>query len=158
NHLARESYTRQRSLLTAEQLEHRHAQQHEAYRLRTEAESSQQTEHRSYLHHTQQRHASKIACMQTYDTTTIERHHLGSMDIECSYCCALQCIEEKVAGGVFTPVFSTCCVNGKVQLPTINQPPEPLLSLLTGEDIRSRNFEKTYNSVLAFTSMGAKID
>ncbi|CAG8800803.1 32575_t:CDS:2 [Gigaspora margarita] len=99
----------------AEQLEHHHAQQREAYRLRTEAESSQQTKYR----------------------------------------------QEKVSGSIFTPVFSTCCANGKIQLPTINQLPEPLLSLLTREDSRSRNFRKNihkYNSVLSFTSIGAKID
>ncbi|CAG8857585.1 8722_t:CDS:2, partial [Gigaspora margarita] len=124
NHLARESYARQRSLLIAEQLEHRHTQQREAYRLHTEAELSQQTKHQcknrraAYVRHTQQRHASNAACMQIYDTTTVERHYLGSMDVECSYCCTMHWIEEKVS----------------VQLPTINQPPEPLLSLLTGED------------------------
>ncbi|CAG8765627.1 24284_t:CDS:1 [Gigaspora margarita] len=146
NRLARESYARRRSLLMAEQLEHRRAQQREAYRLRTEAESSQQTEHRrknrraAYVRHTQQRCASNAARIQIYDTTTVERHHLGSMDVECSHCCAMHWIEKKVSGSVFTTVFSTCCANGKVQLPTINQPPEPLLSLLTGEDSRSRNF------------------
>ncbi|CAG8471814.1 19261_t:CDS:2 [Racocetra fulgida] len=68
--------------------------------------------------------------MQLYDTVTVSRHELGSMNVECSHCYALYWIDEKVAGSVFNPVFSTCCVNGKVQLPIINQPPEPLLSLL----------------------------
>ncbi|CAG8821661.1 25126_t:CDS:2, partial [Gigaspora margarita] len=97
-----------------EQLEHRRAQQREAYRLRNEE--------------------------QIYDTTTVRCHQLGSMDLKCSHCYVLHWIEEKVAGSVTNPVFSTCCANRKVQLPIINQPPEPLLSLLTEEDSRSRNF------------------
>ncbi|CAG8741314.1 19540_t:CDS:2, partial [Racocetra fulgida] len=44
NCLAKEAYAHQRSLLTAEQLEYQYAQQREAYRLCTEAESSEQIE------------------------------------------------------------------------------------------------------------------
>ncbi|CAG8773026.1 923_t:CDS:1, partial [Racocetra fulgida] len=44
NRLARESYACRRSLLTAEQLEYQRARQREAYRLCTEAESSEQIE------------------------------------------------------------------------------------------------------------------
>ncbi|CAG8546077.1 28301_t:CDS:2 [Gigaspora margarita] len=67
-------------------------------------------------------------------------HCLGSMEIECSQCQALHWIEEKVAGSVLFPIFSTCCANGKIKLPTVNQPPEPLFLLLTREDSRSYNF------------------
>ncbi|CAG8748973.1 8966_t:CDS:1, partial [Gigaspora margarita] len=71
-----------------EQLEYHRAQQRKAYRLRTEAELSQQTEHRhknrraAYVHHTQQKRASNTVRMQIYDTTTVEHHYLGSIDIE----------------------------------------------------------------------------
>ncbi|CAG8500652.1 21659_t:CDS:2 [Dentiscutata erythropus] len=119
NRLARESYARRKSLLTAEQLEHRHARQRETYRLRTEADSSEQADYRPYMHRTQQKRASNAACMQMYDTATIGRHELGPMDVE-------------------LPVVRM----EKYQLPIINQPPEPLLSLLTGEDSRSCNFRK----------------
>ncbi|CAG8661466.1 23445_t:CDS:2 [Gigaspora margarita] len=45
NRLARESYARRRALLTGEQLEHQHAQQREAYRCHTNAESNEQSEY-----------------------------------------------------------------------------------------------------------------
>ncbi|CAG8852838.1 14487_t:CDS:1, partial [Gigaspora margarita] len=40
-----EYYTRQRVLLTGKQLEHQCAQQHEAYRYHTNAESNEQSEY-----------------------------------------------------------------------------------------------------------------
>ena len=159
NRLARESYARRRSSLTFEQLERQRARQREIYRCRTE--SNEQAEYRRKTQRTTYTNHNNAARTQMYDTNSVFRHCLGSMDIECSQCRALHWIEEKVAGSALAPIFSSCCANGKINLPTIDQPPEPLLSLLTGEDSRSRNFRKNirkYNSVLAFTSMGARVD
>ncbi|CAG8754315.1 12283_t:CDS:2, partial [Dentiscutata erythropus] len=78
--------------------------QREAYRLCTEAELNEQANPRRKA---QQAHKPNAACMQK---------------------------EEKVAGSALAPIFSTCCANGKITLPPINQPPEPLLSLLIRED------------------------
>jgi hypothetical protein len=60
------------------------------------------------------------------------------------------------------PKFQLCCGNGKVQLPTLKEPPEPLKHLLFDhDDPDSRNFQnnlRTYNMMFAFTSPGAKLD
>lgn len=33
-----------------------------------------------------------------------------------------------------------CCFNGKVKLPILNEPPEPLFSLVAGTTTRSKHF------------------
>ncbi|UYV74027.1 hypothetical protein LAZ67_11001874 [Cordylochernes scorpioides] len=55
--------------------------------------------------------------------------------------------------------YGMCCSNGKVRLPLIDLPPEPLRSLLSGENSDSvhflRNIRK-YNSCFQMTSFGAE--
>ncbi|XP_013624359.1 PREDICTED: uncharacterized protein LOC106330441 [Brassica oleracea var. oleracea] len=54
------------------------------------------------------------------------------------------------------PTFTICCNHGQIRLPPINQPPALLEELL-----QLRWFQDTfrvYNSVLAFTSVGMKMD
>ncbi|CAG8744857.1 2506_t:CDS:1 [Acaulospora morrowiae] len=83
------------------------------------------------------------------------------MSIECSECKALYWIDEKVVGSRHAPIFNTCCTKGKVKLPAIASPPELLEMLLTEESLQAHDFRKKicmYNSILAFTSMGDKID
>jgi len=163
NRLARAAHARRRLTLTAEQLERQRAQQREVHRRRSEAETDLHAEQRRMnrriaLTNTNTTNAAR---MQEYDTSTVIHHQLGAMDVECLRCRALHWMEEKVAGGVHAPIFSTCCAKGKVKLPSIAQPPMPLLALLTSEDSQSREFRRNirrYNSILAFTSMGAKID
>lgn len=67
----------------------------------------------------------------------------------CQYCKALKFNTE-------TP--GLCCANGKVKLPALNPPPEPLLSLVSGTAPRSKHFLtniQTYNSSFQMTSFGA---
>jgi len=50
---------------------------------------------------------------------------------------------------------------GKVTLPPLAPPPEPLKRLLIGKEMDAKDFRqhiRSYNSVLAFTSMGANLD
>jgi hypothetical protein len=59
------------------------------------------------------------------------------------------------------PLFSICCGNGNVQLPTIAPPPAQLeyfFSESTPEARRFRDNIRQYNSALAFTSLGVKVD
>ncbi|CAG8833118.1 27129_t:CDS:1, partial [Gigaspora margarita] len=68
---------------------------------------------------------------------------------------------EKVAGSKQTPIFSTCYTKGKVQLPAIASPSTILHALLVEENEQAHAFQKKicmYNSALAFTSIGTKID
>ncbi|CAG8458023.1 13077_t:CDS:2, partial [Cetraspora pellucida] len=84
------------------------------------------------------------------------------MNYPCSYCGALKWIDERcAASSKCTPIFSICCTHGKVLLPPLQEPPALLKELLTNNDPCSQEFKqniRAYNSALAFTSVGAKID
>ena len=84
------------------------------------------------------------------------------MNQVCRDCEAYMWIEERrCTSAKRFPKFSVCCAQGKVLLPALQQPSPALYSLLTGDDTKSSNFRqkiRSYNSALAFTSMGAKID
>jgi hypothetical protein len=59
------------------------------------------------------------------------------------------------------PQFSLCCENGKVLLPNLLATPQELEVLLTSKESSAVKFQDQihmYNSVLAFTSLGAKVD
>jgi hypothetical protein len=59
------------------------------------------------------------------------------------------------------PQFFLCCENGKVLLPILTATPQELEVLLTSKERSAVKFRKQirmYNSVLAFTSFGAKVD
>jgi len=70
-----------------------------------------------------------------YDCTIDYGSHpfvcIGLMDIVCEHCAALKFSGE-------TP--GLCCLNGKVKLPLLTPPPEPLHSLLRGDTPESRHF------------------
>ncbi|CAL9002644.1 unnamed protein product [Prunus brigantina] len=89
---------------------------------------------------------------------------LGDKNYKCIYCGALFWFKESVkkANAANEPLFTLCCQEGKIKLP-ISKPTPPFLenlldpskgpkSLLFRENIRA------YNSMFAFTSMGAKVD
>ncbi|XP_055543188.1 uncharacterized protein LOC129728760 [Wyeomyia smithii] len=76
---------------------------------------------------------------------------IGSMDLVCQHCNALKFHSE-------TAQF--CCAGGKVKLPPLAQPPEPLLSLLTQDSLEAKHFLTNvhkYNSCFQMTSFGANI-
>lgn len=60
------------------------------------------------------------------------------------------------------PKFSLCCQQGKVKLQLLQEPPQILKNLLSyegcGQSVKFREKIRAYNSIFAFTSMGAKID
>ncbi|GFW19349.1 ATP-dependent DNA helicase [Trichonephila clavipes] len=71
---------------------------------------------------------------------------IGAMDKECPHCHALK-FKNEPAG--------MCCASGKVQLPEIETPPEPLNGLLIGTDPDSNVFLKSirrFNSCFQMTS------
>lgn len=74
---------------------------------------------------------------------------IGKMDKQCVYCAALK--YDKEPPGM-------CCANGKVELPPLIDPPEPLLSYVKGNDTLSKHFLlniRKYNSCFQMTSFGA---
>ncbi|XP_016663080.1 uncharacterized protein LOC107884780 [Acyrthosiphon pisum] len=76
---------------------------------------------------------------------------IGSLSIVCQHCKALKFRLE-------TP--GLCCAGGKVKLPVLAQPPEPLYSFLYGNTIQSKhslaNTQK-YNGSFQMTSFGAEV-
>jgi hypothetical protein len=54
-----------------------------------------------------------------------------------------------------------CCTQGKVTLPPLAPPPDPLRRLFTSNEVDAKDFHQhicSYNNALAFTSMGANLD
>ncbi len=90
------------------------------------------------------------------------RHTLGEMTTMCGKCDALHFLEERVASSsCANPQFTLCCAQGKVTLPPLVPPPEPLRQLLTCNEMDAKDFRqhiRSYNNVLAFTSVGANLD
>jgi hypothetical protein len=90
------------------------------------------------------------------------RHTLGEMTTMCGKCDALHFLEECVASSLCAnPQFTPCCAQGKVTLPSLAPPPEPLRWLLTSNEVDAKDFRqhiRSYNNALAFTSMGANLD
>src|SRR5204863_6749848 len=68
----------------------------------------------------------------------LRRHTLGNMIYKCSKCGAMMWLDEKINTSVRLPEFSTCCAKGKVILPSLQELPSPLNTLLTESDPRSR--------------------
>ncbi|PKY39566.1 hypothetical protein RhiirA4_312718, partial [Rhizophagus irregularis] len=91
-----------------------------------------------------------------------ERHELGNMEQTCIHCDAKFWIEERVRNSSrVSPAFAICCASGKVNLPPLLEPPPYLLNLYTSSRSDANTFRKNirgYNSLLACTSFGAKIN
>jgi hypothetical protein len=90
------------------------------------------------------------------------RHTLGEMTIVCGKCGALHFLEKRAASSsCANPQFTLCYTQGKVTMPPLAPPPEPLRQFLTSKKMDAKDFRQhicSYNSVLAFTSVGANLD
>ncbi|KAJ4772848.1 hypothetical protein LUZ62_057105 [Rhynchospora pubera] len=88
----------------------------------------------------------------------------GNPDQVCPDCHAIFWYEErcKSASSAAGPVYTLCCRQGRVLLPPMEDPPEPLRTLLDpsgGPDsVHFQSAIRTYNSMFAFTSMGVRLD
>ncbi|KAI9432367.1 hypothetical protein H4582DRAFT_1787791, partial [Lactarius indigo] len=89
-------------------------------------------------------------------------HNLGDLTIQCSDCKALHWLAERLSrSSMRNPKFGMCCYTGKISLPPLQQPPPELSHLLTSQDPIGKNFHlhiRNYNSALAMTSVGRKLD
>ncbi|KAK9054325.1 hypothetical protein SSX86_025403 [Deinandra increscens subsp. villosa] len=87
----------------------------------------------------------------------------GDADCECTHCKALCWYGERTIKALrpLHPKFSLCCGEGKVILPLLRDPPQPLSELLNSSgDQRSRVFKKNIkvlNAMFAFTSTGGNV-
>ncbi|KAH9010631.1 hypothetical protein EDB85DRAFT_1851075, partial [Lactarius pseudohatsudake] len=89
-------------------------------------------------------------------------HNLGGLTIQCPNCKALHWLAERLTkSSMCNPKFGMCCYSGKISLPPLQQPPRELSHLLTSQDHLEKSFRlhiRNYNSALAMTSMGRKLD
>lgn len=68
---------------------------------------------------------------------------------------------EKSKGSNAQPKFRLCCNDGKVSIPNLQPPPEPIRSLLLSDTPEAREFHqniRAYNNVFAFASLDVHID
>jgi hypothetical protein len=95
------------------------------------------------------------------DAFASTRWDCGKMDTICGFCNVKMWIKEQLAkSSNNNPQFSMCCVNGKVLLPNLLTTPQELEVLTSKERsaVKFRDQIHMYNSVLAFTSLVAKVD
>ena len=81
--------------------------------------------------------------------------------VTCPHCEARLWPEERVKSPLANPVFEMCCCKGKVSLPKLPRCPAEQEAYWLGETPGANHFRRNaraYNSSLAFTSQGAKID
>ncbi len=96
------------------------------------------------------------------DASAPGRWDCGEMDTICGFCNAKMWIKERSAKSTNNnSQFSLCCENRKILLPNLPATPQELEVLLTIKEssaVKFRDQIRMYNSVLAFTSLGAKVD
>ena len=89
-------------------------------------------------------------------------YYLGRIDIVCPYLSALHWMDEKLVRSSMTnPLFGTCCLQGKINLPLLKTPPSQLQLLYDGVSPQSNSFRRYirgYNTANDFTSLGVKMD
>ena len=89
-------------------------------------------------------------------------HDLGPMNVKCPDCGALHWMAERRSdSSMENPKFGKCCLSGKIELPKLEPPPQPLRGLLEGDQPQAKKFRsdiRQYNMALSFTSLGADID
>ena len=89
-------------------------------------------------------------------------HNLGNLSVACDSCKALHWANERLSNSSKTkPKFGMCCYQGKIALPSLQEPPRELNDFYTRQAPMSTNFHekiRKYNNALAFTSVGRQID
>lgn len=151
--LNRESTSRSRSRQSQEEREVRNnddrLRMRHNRRLRGTSQELLNTRIQRQTRHTENLHRAAFAYNNTVDYSLHPSVIIGTMSKECQHCKALK---------FKTETLGMCCANGKVKLPVLNYPPEPLRSLLSGTAPHSKHFLaniQTYNSCFQMTSFGA---
>src|SRR5882672_6145244 len=68
-------------------------------------------------------------------------HALGPMNIKCPDCGALHWMAERRSdSSMENPKFGKCCLSGKIELPKLEPPPQPLGGLLEGDQPQAKKF------------------
>jgi len=102
-------------------------------------------------------HNDALQLFRDEDALASGRWDCGEMDTICGFCSAKMWIMSRNNN----PQFSLCGKNGKVLLSNLPATPQELEVLLTNKEssaVKFRDQIRMYNSVLAFTSLSAKVD
>ena len=137
----RESEKRRRAEESQEQRENRLAASKDNAKRKRAEESEQPENYRLAFRYSPVDDYSLSRCVQ-----------IGTMFKICPYCNALKFNGE---------TMGMCCASGKVKLPLLAAPPEPLKTFLTGTTSESKRFLsqiRKYNSCFQMTSFGAQIE
>ncbi|XP_038709423.1 uncharacterized protein LOC120004225 isoform X1 [Tripterygium wilfordii] len=91
------------------------------------------------------------------------RLDLGHPAYSCQYCGAIFWFAERIKSRSSRfPVYTLCCRLGRIKIPPLKDPPQPLKDLFDYNGGKScklfRQNLRSYNSLFGFTSMGGKID
>jgi hypothetical protein len=82
-----------------------------------------------------------LACREFDDSHHGLCHTLGEMTTMCGKCGALHFLEEcATSSSHANPQITLCCAQGKVTLPPLAPPPEPLRWLLTSNEADAKDF------------------
>ncbi|KAL5193130.1 Replication protein A DNA-binding subunit A [Glycine soja] len=101
--------------------------------------------------------------------TPYENQNTGYKDVgdpiwQCRHCKAMMWYDERINKDKQTknPKFALYCGDGKIQLPVLEDVPQPLRQLLfDSNDSQAKNFQqniRSYNVMFAFTSPGLQLD
>jgi hypothetical protein len=105
-----------------------------------------------------------LFCVPSDNTPFIS--YYGGPTHECPFCGAFFWFQERVKSASAVTqrriVYNLCCKGGRIRLEPYKKPPEPLRTLLRFDgDARPKRFLlqiRYYNSLFAFTSLGAAVD
>ncbi|KAH1111934.1 hypothetical protein GYH30_010339 [Glycine max] len=101
--------------------------------------------------------------------TPYENQNTGYKDVgdpvwQCRHCKAMMWYDERINKDKQTknPKFALCCGDGKIQLPVLQDAPQPLRQLLFDtNDSQAKNFQqniRSYDVMFAFTSPSLQLD
>ena len=120
--------------------------------------------HHSYLNSCQGMVSFPTESIEQLKQTYNERSYLGEPIYRCKHCNAMFWYNkrnERESQRNRQIVYTNCCKNGKIKIPPYKNPPELLSQLVNNKNnpISRHFFQKIrqYNSLFAFTSMGANI-
>lgn len=97
------------------------------------------------------------------ESDIVEYFDVGEPRYVCKDCNALMWYEERANKNrrTSTPEFSMCCMQGRIEIAPFARLPQSLHELYFKDDRKSKYFLdniRSFNSMFAFTSIGAKID
>ncbi|KAK1395112.1 hypothetical protein POM88_014168 [Heracleum sosnowskyi] len=90
--------------------------------------------------------------------------NFGPPTYKCKYCCAILWYEERIqkSHNISQPKFTFCCMEGRVQIPLLREPPALLKYLQSSESgkkgIKFMENIRAYNCMFAMTSLGVRVD